>query len=536
MKKMKVFQSAVLISSLSLVAAGCNGRGQNVQAPIVDGRVTSSDPANANLMPTQVAGVSYAAQPTSSGTSYAPRAFVQAAAPQQANPQQTNPGRTTQNEAYQYNTQAPVDQDGQPYNDNTMPPPDNDQQPYADPNQPGYSDQQAANAAEYDEYNDLLDPNVPAATEPPPPLPEDYEQPEAPADDYMWTPGYWDYAPTGYYYVPGVWVAPPFVGALWTPGWWGFYGGAYRWHRGYWGRHIGYYGGINYGFGYVGIGYQGGYWNGDHFWYNSAVNRIPPGRFTNVYNRRVTVVNNTYINNSRVSYVGGNGGLRRAPSQRELAAVREQRVPPMQSQIQHREAAMQNRSQFFQQNRGRPQQVVTQKALPAQRGITAPPRTAAPATFNNMRPGQNQPGENGRPSPQPGAQPNISPQQRQQFEQQRNQQQQQRLEQQNQQNQQRQQQDQQRQQQQNQRQQEMQNRQNLLRQQQDQQNQQRQQQMQQRSQQEQQQRMQQRQQEQQQRMQQQVQRQQQQQQMRQQQRIPQMQRSSPPPSPHQQRH
>jgi hypothetical protein len=27
----------------------------------------------------------------------------------------------------------------------------------------------------------------------------------------------------------------------------------YRFHRGYWGRHVGYYGGVNYGYGYGGI-------------------------------------------------------------------------------------------------------------------------------------------------------------------------------------------------------------------------------------------------------------------------------------------
>ncbi len=75
----------------------------------------------------------------------------------------------------------------------------------------------------------------------------------------------------GYYYVPGNWVSAPFAGALWTPGWWGYTGRGYGWHRGYWGRHVGYYGGVNYGFGFIGIGYQGGYWNNDHFFYNRDV-------------------------------------------------------------------------------------------------------------------------------------------------------------------------------------------------------------------------------------------------------------------------
>ncbi|MBE7182392.1 MAG: YXWGXW repeat-containing protein, partial [Terriglobus roseus] len=175
------------------------------------------------------------------------------------------------------------------------------QQPY-DPNASVQDDQL---------YSELLDPNTPEAQQPPPELPV-YEQPQAPGADYLWTPGYWDYANTGYYYVPGNWVSAPFVGALWTPGWWGYYGHGYRWHHGYWGPHVGYYGGINYGFGFIGIGYQGGYWNRDHFYYNTYVNHVRPEVVNNyIYNRRVTVINNTYINNTRVSYFGGPGGLNR---------------------------------------------------------------------------------------------------------------------------------------------------------------------------------------------------------------------------------
>ncbi len=33
---------------------------------------------------------------------------------------------------------------------------------------------------------------------------------------------------------------------------------AYVFHPGYWGQHVGYYGGVNYGFGYMGIGFVGG--------------------------------------------------------------------------------------------------------------------------------------------------------------------------------------------------------------------------------------------------------------------------------------
>ncbi len=88
----------------------------------------------------------------------------------------------------------------------------------------------------------------------PPVLPV-YAQPPLPAPGYIWTPGYWAYGDAGYYWVPGVWVHPPRVGVLWTPGYWGFTGGFYAWHPGYWGPHVGFYGGVNYGFGYGGVGF-----------------------------------------------------------------------------------------------------------------------------------------------------------------------------------------------------------------------------------------------------------------------------------------
>jgi hypothetical protein len=117
----------------------------------------------------------------------------------------------------------------------------------------------------------------------PPAIPV-YAQPICPGDGYIWTPGYWAWGPDGYYWVDGAWVLPPYVGGLWTPGWWGWGGGVYLWHPGYWGRTVGYYGGINYGFGYFGVGFYGGYWNGGRFWYNSAYGHFGPGFHGAVYN------------------------------------------------------------------------------------------------------------------------------------------------------------------------------------------------------------------------------------------------------------
>ena len=185
------------------------------------------------------------------------------------------------------------------------------------------------------------------AQQPPPPLPE-YSQPQCPGEGYLWTPGYWSYAPQGYYWVPGVWARPPQVGFLWTPGFWGFVGRLYRYNYGSWGQHVGYYGGINYGYGYTGVGYQGGYWSDNRFYYNRSVNNVNVTN-VNVYNR--TVINNTTLTASattdREASLAG-------PLPAEMAAMREQRIPPMTTQLQHQQAAAQNRQQFASVNHGRP--------------------------------------------------------------------------------------------------------------------------------------------------------------------------------------
>ncbi|GGA72946.1 hypothetical protein GCM10011507_25690 [Edaphobacter acidisoli] len=183
----------------------------------------------------------------------------------------------------------------------------------------------------------------------PPVLPV-YTQPICPGDGYMWTPGYWAYGPDGYYWVPGVWVRPPAVGMLWTPGYWGWSGGFYAFHAGYWGPHIGFYGGVNYGFGYTGYGYAGGYWHGGVFAYNRSVNNINITNVHNVYNK--TVIVNNY---NRVSYNGGNGGLTARASAQEMAASREQHYQPTSEQVSHREVASRDRNQLASVNHGRPQ-------------------------------------------------------------------------------------------------------------------------------------------------------------------------------------
>ena len=190
----------------------------------------------------------------------------------------------------------------------------------------------------------------------PPPLPV-YEQPVAPGDGYMWTPGYWAYGPAGYFWVPGTWVMAPQPGLLWTPGYWGWNGGYYGWHEGYWGPTIGFYGGVNYGFGYVGSGYQGGYWRGGQFYYNQNVNNVNVTNVHNTYN--TTVINNTTVNN--VSYNGGTGGTTATPTPQEQAAAQQPHVAPTAMQTQHQQAASTNRALLASVNNGKPAIAATSK-------------------------------------------------------------------------------------------------------------------------------------------------------------------------------
>lgn len=182
----------------------------------------------------------------------------------------------------------------------------------------------------------------------PPVLPV-YTQPLCPGPGYLWTPGYWAYGPDGYYWVPGVWVQPPTVGVLWTPAWWGWEGGLYVFHPGYWGPHVGFYGGINYGFGYGGVGFVGGEWRSGAFFYNRAVANIDVVHVTNVYVRNVTVVNH-----STVAFNGGTGGIQARPSSFEAAAMHEHHFEPTANQVSHQTLASQNRSQWASSNHGRP--------------------------------------------------------------------------------------------------------------------------------------------------------------------------------------
>jgi WXXGXW repeat (2 copies) len=213
----------------------------------------------------------------------------------------------------------------------------------------------------------------------PPALPV-YEQPICPGAGYLWTPGYWAYGPDGYYWVPGTWVMAPTVGFLWTPGYWGWGGGGYFWHAGYWGPHVGFYGGINYGFGYGGVGFVGGRWNGGVFAYNTAVMHVNTSVIHTTYVDR-TVINNVTVN--RVSYNGGTGGITARATASEMAAEHEHHIAPTAMQTQHEHSASTNRALLASENHGRP--AIAATARPGEfsgHGVVAAHEASHPVSAN----------------------------------------------------------------------------------------------------------------------------------------------------------
>src|SRR4030095_1850396 len=186
----------------------------------------------------------------------------------------------------------------------------------------------------------------------PPVLPV-YEQPPCPVAGYIWTPGYWGYGYDvgDYYWVPGAWVPPPSVGLLWTPPWWGWNNGVYAFNQGYWGPSVGFYGGVNYGYGYTGNGYWGGRWSGNTFQYNTAVTRV-----------NTNVVHNTYVNKSvtnqmnanRARFNGPNGGNAQDTAAQSAGAANTKTLPPSSQQLSRQQAAAKDRNLQASVNKGKP--------------------------------------------------------------------------------------------------------------------------------------------------------------------------------------
>jgi hypothetical protein len=200
----------------------------------------------------------------------------------------------------------------------------------------------------------------------PPALPV-YEQPICPAEGYLWMPGYWAYDDVdGYYWVPGTWVIAPQVGFLWTPGYWGWGGSAFFFHEGYWGPQVGFYGGINYGFGYGGVGYEGGRWEGGHFSYNTYVNHVNTTIIRNTYNTTITNVSENHV-----SYNGGTGGVEARPTPQQESYANEHHVGPVAAQTQHVQEARNNPELRASVNQGKPPIAATAKAGDFKTGVVA---------------------------------------------------------------------------------------------------------------------------------------------------------------------
>src|SRR5271163_40355 len=248
----------------------------------------------------------------------------------------------------------------------------------------------------------------------PPAIPV-YEQPICPGDGYLWTPGYWayDYDISDYYWVPGTWILAPEVGFLWTPGYWGWGGAAFIFHEGYWGPHVGFYGGINYGFGYGGVGFEGGRWEGGHFAYNTFVSHVNTTIIHNTYNTRITVVDN------HVSFNGGSGGVEARETEQERSYASERHVGPVAAQASHVQEARGNPELRASANHGRPPIAATARPGDFKGGTVAarnaggeykaPPANArgsgenAPRPENGARPGtEERPEAGGAARPAPG--------------------------------------------------------------------------------------------------------------------------------------
>src|ERR1700732_4642448 len=242
----------------------------------------------------------------------------------------------------------------------------------------------------------------------PPALPV-YEQPPCPQEGYLWTPGYWayDYDDGDYYWVPGTWVEAPEIGVLWTPGYWAWRDEGFFFNEGYWGPHVGFYGGVVYGFGYFGEGYEGGRWDNGRFFYNRSVNNVNVVNIHNVYN--TTVINNTTTVN-RVSYNGGNGGINARPRPEDEIAGRGRHNPQWRASVNQgkphiaatpRPGALNDRAVVPAKAPGAPYHP------PANRAASQPRNnTPAPRRENNVSPSPASHAKDIQPHPRP-APPNT---------------------------------------------------------------------------------------------------------------------------------
>ncbi len=253
-----------------------------------------------------------------------------------------------------------------------------------------------------------------------PPLLPVYVQPPCPEPGWMWIPGYWAYGPDGYYWVPGTWVPAPEPDLYWTPGYWGWNAGLYTWYPGYWGPTVGYYGGVNYGYGYFGTGFVGGMWRGGAFDYNTAVMHVDRRMIHNVYEDRNVIRTHTVARDNRVAFSGGPGGIHHEMTAEERGAMQQRHFGATSYQMQHKNMAMHDTNLYFNHNHGQPSTMAVARPMGAgSRGPTgresqsinhqrgAPQAQPAPQTNN-----RSQPQYRSQQRPYNQAQPQYRPQQR----------------------------------------------------------------------------------------------------------------------------
>ena len=124
------------------------------------------------------------------------------------------------------------------------------------------------------------------------------------------------------------------------------------WHAGYWGPHVGFYGGVNYGGGYNGAGFVGGRWNGGAY----VVER-------NVINAPIVAVS--------ASFNGGPGGVVASATAEQMAFAHENHMPPTSMQVQHINSAGQNPQLAASFNHGKPSIAATARAGDFTHGVIA---------------------------------------------------------------------------------------------------------------------------------------------------------------------
>jgi hypothetical protein len=113
---------------------------------------------------------------------------------------------------------------------------------------------------------------------------------------------------------------------------------------------VGFYGGLNYGYGYSGSGYQGGRWDHGAFRYNRAVSNVNINVVHNVYS--APLVNRAQA--TRVSFNGGAAGSHAQPTASERQMQAAEHAGPTPEQVQHEHQALTMSTQRAAVNHGVP--------------------------------------------------------------------------------------------------------------------------------------------------------------------------------------